>query len=209
MTATSGLRCLELSESAGRLGCLQRMLLGTSRWVSTRCWLTWKAKTTPQGRLLFQLVPRTHHTDEIESGLWATPTANPSIAASMEALKKEAKRLHPRGQYTLGTQMAERMWPTPNASDSKDANLKDNHNIKKGYLRGIVKLWPTPTGQDAKNNGGPSQMERNSLPLNAEVGGSLNPAWVEWLMGYSPGWTDCEGLETPLSQESPMKSSGQ
>ena len=178
MTATSGLRCLELSESAGRLGCLQRMLLGTSRWVSTRCWLTWKAKTTPQGRLLFQLVPRTHHTDEIESGLWATPTANPSIAASMEALKKEAKRLHPRGQYTLGTQMAERM-------------------------------WATPTAQDAKNNGGPSQMERNSLPLNAEVGGSLNPEWVEWLMGYSPGWTDCEGLETPLSQESPMKSSGQ
>ena len=169
MTVTSGLRCLELSESAGRLGCLQRMLLGTSRWVSTRCWLTWKAKTTPQGRLLFQLVPRTNHIEETESGLW----------------------------------------PTPNASDSKDANLKDNHDIKKGYLRGIVKLWPTPTAQDAKNNGGPSQMERNSLPLNAEVGGSLNPAWVEWLMGYSPGWTDCEDLETPLSRKSPMKSSGQ
>lgn len=30
-------------------------------------------------------------------------------------------------------------------------------------------LWLTPTAQDAKNNGGPAQMERNTLPLNAEV----------------------------------------
>lgn len=29
--------------------------------------------------------------------------------------------------------------------------------------------WPTPTTQDAKNNGAPSQMRRNSLPLNAAV----------------------------------------
>lgn len=30
-------------------------------------------------------------------------------------------------------------------------------------------MWPTPTVQDAKNNGGPAQMQRNSLPLNAAV----------------------------------------
>jgi len=30
--------------------------------------------------------------------------------------------------------------------------------------------WPTPTVQDSRNNGGKSQMERNSLPLNAAVG---------------------------------------
>ena len=51
-------------------------------------------------------------------------------------------------------------------------------------------LWPTPTVQDASNNGGPSQHQRNSLPLNAAVGGQLNPPWVEWLMGYPIGWTD-------------------
>lgn len=28
-------------------------------------------------------------------------------------------------------------------------------------------LLPTPTTQDGANNGGPSQFERNSLPLNA------------------------------------------
>ncbi len=32
-----------------------------------------------------------------------------------------------------------------------------------------VDLLPTPTCQDGKNNAGPSQFERNTLPLNAEV----------------------------------------
>ena len=50
--------------------------------------------------------------------------------------------------------------------------------------------WPTPTVQDAKNNGGPSQHRRNDTPLNAMVGGKLNPTWVAWLMGWPLGWTD-------------------
>lgn len=57
-------------------------------------------------------------------------------------------------------------------------------------------LWPTPTRQDASNNAGPSQMRRNSLPLNAAIGGPLNPDWVEWLMGWPIGWTALEPLGT-------------
>ena len=56
-------------------------------------------------------------------------------------------------------------------------------------------LYPTPTCQDASNNGGPSQMKRNTPPLNAVAGGALNPVWVEWLMGWPLGWTDCDPLE--------------
>ena len=26
--------------------------------------------------------------------------------------------------------------------------------------------------------------------LSETISGSLNPAWVEWLMGFPPGWTD-------------------
>jgi hypothetical protein len=39
--------------------------------------------------------------------MWATPVANLSIAASLAAAYKEALRLHPRGQWTLNTQVAE------------------------------------------------------------------------------------------------------
>ena len=45
-------------------------------------------------------------------------------------------------------------------------------------------FFPTLTAQDGKNNGGPSQLKRNTPPLNAIAGGPLNPAWCEWFMGF-------------------------
>ena len=39
-------------------------------------------------------------------------------------------------------------------------------------------------------------MVRNTKPLNAEIGGPLNPEWVEWLMGWPIGWTDSEHSAT-------------
>lgn len=67
-------------------------------------------------------------------------------------------------------------------------------------------LLPTPTAQDAKNNGGISQMNRNTIPLNMvlinqskqEIGDNgksiprlgLNPEFVEAMMGFPIGWTD-------------------
>jgi hypothetical protein len=53
----------------------------------------------------------------------------------------------------------------------------------------LHRLLPTPTGQDGHNNGAPSQLERRTPPLNAEMGGALNPDWVDWLMGFPPGWS--------------------
>ena len=55
-------------------------------------------------------------------------------------------------------------------------------------------MWPTT--QDAKNNGGPAQQRRNTPPLNALVGGPLNPDWVEWLMGWPIGSSALQPLET-------------
>jgi DNA (cytosine-5)-methyltransferase 1 len=60
-------------------------------------------------------------------------------------------------------------------------------------LETFVKLYPTPTANDAKNNASPSQTTKNgrhSDALNVVAGGSLNPAWVAWLMGFPIGWTD-------------------
>ena len=60
-------------------------------------------------------------------------------------------------------------------------------------------MWPTPTVNDSKKNGGPSQLrdrEKKGKNLNAKAGGSLNPEWVEWLMGFPKGWTDLDHSET-------------
>ena len=100
------------------------------------------------------------------------------------------------------------LWPTATAGDSKNAanRTATRHNPNSKHHSGTtlvdaVRMWPTPTAQDSKNNGAPSQMVRNTKPLNAEVGGSLNPTWVEWLMGWPLGWTDSKPLEMDKFQQ--------
>ena len=60
-----------------------------------------------------------------------------------------------------------------------------------------LEKMPTPVARMWKDNGqSPSELNRNSETLATKAGGSLNPTWVEWLMGWSLGWTDLKPLET-------------
>lgn len=96
------------------------------------------------------------------------------------------------------------LWPTPNASDhiaKRTMHARGNLTLQ-GAVAGVnpvdaERLWPTPT---ANRWDGPQ-----SHGVNV-VTGSLNPVWVEWLMGYPAGWTDCEDSETPSSPRSPSTS---
>lgn len=147
----------------------------------------------------------------------STPLRVPTPCA-MEPVKNlerhDAKRALPRSQRGGGngenlatfisrTQRA----PTPTAGDAKSSgsrNLEGSKAHAGVSLTDFVRhgnsttprRMPTPTAQDAKNNGPASQMERNTKPLNAEVGGPLNPSWVEWLMGWPIGWTDLSASAT-------------
>jgi hypothetical protein len=127
--------------------------------------------------------------------LWPTPRAN------------DAEK---RGNFDLtnprnGLAAAAKLWPTPVATDgSHGGRITPRKSREGGNLIEAVSartIWPTPTAQDAKNNGAPSQMERNTKPLNAQVGGALNPTWVEWLMGWPLGWTDCAASATDRFQQ--------
>lgn len=103
-------------------------------------------------------------------------------------------------------------WPTPNTIGYRsDGELRilANAGLSEAEFRAMThraaeskrqKWLPTPTVQDACNNGGPSQANRNTPPLNSVVGGALNPPWVEWLMGWPIGWTDLQQLETARYQ---------
>lgn len=46
MTAISGMKCFALSQKSSPIGWLERMLLASSIWHSTRSYLIWRAKTT-------------------------------------------------------------------------------------------------------------------------------------------------------------------
>jgi hypothetical protein len=52
---------------------------------------------------------------------------------------------------------------------------------------------------NAKETNAPSESKRNTPTLGAQAGGSLNPTWVEWLMGWPLGWTDLKPLVTDKS----------
>jgi hypothetical protein len=67
-------------------------------------------------------------------------------------------------------------------------------------LATALRILPTLTAQDAKNNGAPSQKDRNTAPLNAVIGGPLNPEWCEWFMGWPIGWTGLQPLATDRFQ---------
>ena len=54
-------------------------------------------------------------------------------------------------------------------------------------------MWPTPTSRDHKDTGDCANVPENALLGRAvkpsKVEGSLEPGFVEFLMGYPLGWT--------------------
>ena len=94
MTDISGHTFFPLLKLNDPLGAFSKMFMGMSLWASTRYYLTWRGKATPQGRSLFQLVPLTHLTDETEFGsspeMWVTPVASDSKGAPKNRYKGSA-----------------------------------------------------------------------------------------------------------------------
>ena len=206
MTAISGRRCLGLSKASGPLGSLEKMLLGTSIWASTTCFLTWKPKGTPQGRISYQLVPSMPGTDETEFSLLPTPTAQDN-----NQVRGQGKATGKRGT-TLGGYA--RMWPTPKSSPSGPDYARINRQESGGddLATAVARtMWATPSSRDWKDTPGmatkavnPDGSERKREDQLArqvysagDTSGQLNPEWVEWLMGYPIGWTELKHSETP------------
>ena len=196
---------------------LSKMLVASSTWHSTLCVLTWKPKVTPHNRLLFQLAVSKHPIVETESGssekMWRTPTAegDGGKRGLGKMTVKEAKQKN--RQVSLSREIREEpirkmppnkknLWSTPTAFDAH--NIKGERKKSSGGqiepLQQQVRMWPTPTARDWKGGRKPETLkkagrtENNSLPdkVNAQIKttGSLNPDWVEWLMGYGQGYTD-------------------
>ncbi len=107
------------------------------------------------------------------------------------------------------------LWPTPRCHDAKTMGPSETGR-ESPCLAAVIK-WPTPTVCGNYNRKGASLTSGDGLAtavakamlptptvniaLNAEVGGPLNPPWVEWLMGWPIGWTALEALETGRFQQ--------
>ena len=112
-----------------------------------------------------------------------------------------AYRLQPLVRLTDATEFG--LWPTPTASiggpnDQSKSVRAGKHGIN---LSGAVRMVPTPTARDWKDGRKPYDRKKNGTKTQDTLGrllassgetanGTLNPTWVEWLMGFPTGWTD-------------------
>jgi len=93
------------------------------------------------------------------------------------------------------------LWPTPTANDAKGSAYqysRGDHSKPVLKLAGAVREFPTPTATRR------SGLQSHGVNV---ISGSLNPVWVEWLMGYPAGWTDCGVSATRSSHKSRPSSS--
>jgi hypothetical protein len=116
-------------------------------------------------------------TDETGSGYVPTPT----VGDSKSARNATAGRTNPESNHHSGVTLTDyvTLWPTPNVPNG-GRRIPPGSTIKHGM------------GLTAYRDG-----KKYQVGLEAVAGGSLNPPWVEWLMGYPEGWTDLEDSETP------------
>jgi len=224
MTVRSGRKCSELLRKHDPLGCLARTFLESSRWNSTTCFLTWRESATPAGRLLFRLVPSMPGTDETDcgssedGGMFLTPNVMDYLdPRSEEALLRQRENNRP-GRTTHSTLREQVAYPPPKEmfANNMKGGVALPTRVKSPRVEKseTTQFWPTPQTDD-RSNVYPKENRRAGLvsKVNQVTGntsdtqlGSLNPTWVEWLMGYPLGWTDLKDSETQSSHRSPMKS---
>ena len=147
--------------------------------------------------------------------LWPTP-------------RKEGYDAQEKGHGDLVYEVKNRaLWPTPNAGNFNDGETLETWEARReankakginGNGQGIplaisARLYPTsaerdywaPNAKPYSERGGGKKGEQ----LPNFVGGSLNPRFVEQLMGFETGHTDLKRSGTALCRSKPIRSSQQ
>ena len=128
------------------------------------------------------------HSVNLASAVTMWPTPDTMCWRDGTRTRKEAN-----GRHAMSLHHAVAMWPTPKASDAimgMTARTSGRPLEKSTHLQAQVyvreQLWTTPCAADSQGTTGGG----NHRSLRTDVGGQLNPEWVELLMGFPAGWTD-------------------
>ena len=191
-----GLDLMEKNQECGEKwhGLLARFDLNMHLWRTAQCSLledlNESLQTLPQwgmtvGGELYLLPTLVQTTNEKESGLWLTPSTVDIPTRSAASMKKRLEYRKKIGRNGVGAGCLSEQVEWSGTGEPI------------GYI--TKETWPTPTAHMAKETNAPSEANRNEPSMASRVGGSLNPVWVEWLMGWPLGWTDLKPLATDKS----------
>mgnify|MGYP003646680296 CR=1 FL=1 len=174
---TSGLQFSILFGNYDHPACCLKTSLDTSRWGCSMSCPTWIVSVTERRgafirRRLAEPLTKGNESSSLE---WPTPTA---IMRPQEGNVRKMRLAVEAGM------------------DRDQADIIAGKNIEEPH--GKLKAWPTPTSRDHKDG-----TATYDVPTNGYLGraaprdptslpGRLNPDWVEELMGFPTGWTDCE-----------------
>jgi hypothetical protein len=167
---TSGPTSLTTSKQFDLFGACLKTSKDTLALDSEKSLAIWKAQVATQRGEYSQRLKSAHLTRENEFTLWQTPVANDSV-------ERAKGNYNSRGEAKLSAQV--KNWPTPSARDWKDSP-------------GMAQTTVNPDGSHRNRN---DQLARAVYSVTPPAG-SLNPDWVEWLMGVPIGWTDLGSWET-------------
>ena len=127
-------------------------------------------------------------TPVIDGLRWPTPTSDGYKSDGQ--LQVLAKMCQTEAEFNAMTHRAaqskkRKWWPTPSATDGKQAG-------QNGQLRDRLD-YAVERGATKSKTYDPPQVP----------GGTLNPTWVEWLMGFPIGWTNLGDWVMPKSRSKP------
>jgi hypothetical protein len=169
--------------------------------ASSPAWsVTWPRWGIASDGVFGELATLEHRTAANESSSWPTPVAStnrksanamqssigtgirrsspPGLEQAVELaagiIPKELEGMHPSN---LPPRLRE-MWPTPSATDHKGSVTGEKLEQRRAMTRGV-------------------RLAEEVAREAPTIGGSLNPTWIEWLMGFPLGWTDLEPSGTP------------
>lgn len=131
--------------------------------------------------------------------VWPTPMANPNTNRQTKPTPSQIKGEHGLNLAMVAVQSS---WPTPRTCAGKRSSGSNRTEL--------VNSWATPMTRDWKDGAATSE----NVPTNSILGRqaprsmndgsgstlSLNPLFVEWLMGWPIGWTDCVSAVTASSR---------